>query len=110
MGDRGVEEGQGRAAAYWFGHLDRARAEGMSRKAYAEQSGLRVHRLYFWSARRRARATAAPPASGLFARAEIREALPGARTASQRLHLPGGAVLAWEGAADLALIDPLLGR
>jgi hypothetical protein len=80
MGDLGVGERQGRAAAYWFGHLDPARA------------------------------TAAPPASGLFARAEIREALPGARTASQRLHLPGGAVLAWEGAADLALIDPLLGR
>lgn len=75
-----MDERQGRAAAYWFGHLDRAQAEGMSLKAYAEQSGLSVHRLYFWSTRRRARAPAAPPASGLFARVEIREALPGAST------------------------------
>jgi hypothetical protein len=94
----------------WFGHLDRARAEGVSLKAYAERSGLSLHRLYFWSARRRAQAGAGEAGSGLFARAEVVDRCRPLGGASQRLHLPGGAVLEWEGPADLALIDRLLGR
>jgi hypothetical protein len=92
----------------WFGHLDRARAEGVSLKAYAERSGVSLHRLYFWSAQRRAQAGEVE--SGLFARIEVVDRCRPLGGTSQRLHLPSGAALEWEGAADLALIDRLLGR
>jgi hypothetical protein len=94
----------------WFGHLDRARAEGVSLKAYAERSGVSLHRLYFWSARRRVQAGSGEAGSGLFARVEVADRCRPLGGASQRLHLPSGAVLEWEGPADLALIDRLLGR
>jgi len=103
-----MAEGRSRAAQVWFGHLDRARAEGVSLKAYAERSGVSLHRLYFWSARRRVQA--GEVGLGLFARVEVADRRPTLGGASQRLHLPGGAVLEWEGPADLALIDRLLGR
>ena len=56
-----MAEDRSRAAQVWFGHLDRARAEGVSLKAYAERSGVSLHRLYFWSARR---TRDKPPVSG----------------------------------------------
>ena len=46
----------------------------------------------------------------MFARVEVADRRPTRGGASQRLHLPSGAVLEWEGPADLALIDRLLGR
>jgi hypothetical protein len=103
-----MAEDRSRAAQVWFGHLDRARAEGVSLKAYAERSGVSLHRLYFWSARRRAQAGEVE--SGLFARVEVADRRRPLGGASQRLHLPSGVVLEWEGPADLALIDRLLGR
>ena len=101
-------EHQSRTAREWFGHLEAARAEGLSLKAYAERSGVSLHRLYFWSARRRAQA--GEGGSGLFARVEVADRRRPLGGASQRLHLPSGVVLEWEGPADLALIDRLLGR
>jgi len=59
-----MAEGRSRAAQVWFGHLDRARAECVSLKAYAEHSGMSLHRLYIWSARRRAQAALARPGRG----------------------------------------------
>ena len=105
-----MAEGRSRAARAWFGHLDRARAEGVSFKAYAERSGVSLHRLYFWSARRRVQAGSGEVESGLFARAGVVDRCRPLGGASQRLHLPRGPVLEWEGLADLALIDRLLGR
>jgi len=103
-----MAEGSSRAAQVWSGHLDRARTEGVSLKAYAERSGVSLHRLYFWSARRRVQAGEVE--SGLFARVEVADRCRPLGGASRRLHLPSGAVLEWEGPADLALIDRLLGR
>jgi hypothetical protein len=105
-----MAEGRSWAAQVWFGHLDRARAEGVSLKAYAERSGVSLHRLYFWSARCRAQVGSGEAGSALFARVEVADRRPTLGGASQRLYLPSGAVLEWEGAADLALIDRLLGR
>ena len=96
-------------ASYWYGHLDQAAASGLSLRGYAEQAGVKLHRLYFWSSRRKA-LTEAQGGSGLFARVEVAEATRHRPPGAQRLHLPNGAVLEWEGAADLALIDHLLGR
>lgn len=104
-----MEADQSDRATYWYGHLDQAVTAGLSLREYAEQSGVKLHRLYFWSSRRKA-ATEVRGERGRFARVEMveppRHRLPG----TQRLHLPSGAVLEWEGVADLALIDHLLGR
>jgi hypothetical protein len=104
-----VEAGQSDRAAYWYGHLDQAVAAGLSLRDYAEQSGLKLHRLYFWSSRRKA-VSQARDTAGLFARVEVAEPPRHRRSGTHRLHLPSGAVLEWEGVADLALIDHLLGR
>lgn len=37
-----MAEGRSRAAQVWFGHLDRARAEGVSLKAYADYAELGI--------------------------------------------------------------------
>ena len=103
-----MEERQDDRASYWYGHLDRAVASGLSLRAYAEQAGVKLHRLYFWSSRRKA-VVQRRGGAGLFARVEVAEPA-GRWPATQRLHLPSGVVLEWEGAADLALIDHLLGR
>jgi hypothetical protein len=105
----GVDEHQSDRASYWYGHLERAAASGRSLRQYAEQTGVKLHRLYFWSSRRKAMAEARGGGAGLFARVEVSEPA-GHWPATRRLHLPSGAVLEWEGAADLALIGHLLGR
>lgn len=104
-----MDERQDDRASYWYGHRDRAVALGLSLRAYAEQAGVKLHRLYFWSSRRKAVVQTRGEA-GLFARVEVAEPAGGRWPATQRLHLPSGAVLEWEGAADLALIEHLLGR
>ena len=96
-------------ASYWYGHLDQAAASRLSLRAYAEQAGVKLHRLYCWSSRRQAVAQARGD-GGLFARVEVAEPARHRPPGTQRLHLPSGAVLEWEGGADLALIDHLLGR
>jgi hypothetical protein len=103
-----VDERQDDRAGYWYGHLERAAASGLSLRAYAEQAGVKLHWLYFWSSRRKAVVQRRGEA-GRFARVEVVEPA-GRWAATRRLHLPSGAVLEWEGAADLALIDHLLGR
>ena len=104
-----MEAEQSDRASYWYGHLDQAAASGLSLREYAEQAGVKLHRLYFWSSRRKAVAEARGE-SGLFARVAVCESARDWPPGVQRLHLPGGAVLEWDGAADLALIDHLLGR
>jgi hypothetical protein len=96
-------------ASYWYGHLDQAAAAGLSLRQYAEHARVKLHRLYFWSSRRKA-VTEARGEAGLFARVEVAEPARHRPPGAQRLHLASGAVLEWEGAADLALIDHLLGR
>ncbi len=104
-----MDEDQGDRASYWYGHLDQAVAAGLSLREYAEQAGVKLHRLYFWSSRRKA-ATEVRGERGRFARVEIAEPARRWPPGAQRLHLPSGAVLEWEGVADLALIDHLLGQ
>jgi len=104
-----VDEHQSDRASYWYGHLDQAAASGLSLRAYADEAGVKLHRLYFWSSRRKALADA-QGGPGLFARVEVAEPARHRPPGAQRLHLPNGAVLEWEGGADLALIDHLLGR
>lgn len=104
-----MDEHQSDRASYWYGHLDQAAASGLSLRQYAKQAGVKLQRLYYWSSRRQA-ASEAQGGSGLFARVEVAEPARRRPPGAQRLHLPSGAVLEWEGAADLALIDHLLGR
>jgi len=69
-----------------------------------------------WGAKRSTLIVLAPEEGGAaksfrnIPRVEVAEATRHRPPGAQRLHLPNGAVLAWEGAADLALIDHLLGR
>lgn len=104
-----MDEHRGDRASYWYGHLDRAAASGLSLRAYAEQAGVKLHRLYFWGSRRRA-ANEEHGAAGLFARVEVAKGVRYPGPGIQRLHLPGGAILEWEGAADFSLIERLLDR
>ena len=104
-----MDEQRGGRASYWYGHLDRAAALGLSLRRYAEQAGVKLHRLYYWSARRQG-TSAAGGATGLFARVEVAQPSRPRPSGVRRLHLPSGAILEWEGASDLALIDWLLGR
>ena len=104
-----MDEHQSDRASYWYGHLDQAAASGLSLRAYADEAGVKLHRLYFWSSRRKA-VSEAQDGSGLFARVEVAEPRRHRSLGAQRLHLPNGAVLEWEGGADLVLIDHLLGR
>lgn len=104
-----MDSEQSDRASYWYGHLDQAAELGLSFRQYAEQAGVKLHRLYFWSSRRKALVQARGEA-GLFARVEVAQPAPCRVPGVQRLHLPNGAVLEWDGGADLALIDHLLDR
>jgi hypothetical protein len=70
---------------------------------------VKLHRLYFWSSRRK-EMDRVQGEEGLFARVAVAMPARHPPLGARRLHLPGGAVLEWEGAADLALIDRRLGR
>ena len=91
----------------WLEHLEACRAQGLSVKAYAEQAGLEVRRLYQWRRRLRARGVLADEGKVVrFARVEVCAA--GGVSASRRLHFPNGLILDWEGNVELELIEQLL--
>ncbi len=90
----------------WLEHVQTCRARGLSLKAYAEQAGLDVQRLYQWHRRLKLRGFIADAEAVHFAAVRIGDSrsLEGA----QRLHFPNGLVLEWEGSVDLALVEHLL--
>jgi hypothetical protein len=86
----------------WVEHVRAARTQGLSLRAYAEQVGLEVRRLYECTRRLRGGARADRSGGPGFVPVHPVEAV-----GRQRLHFPGGLVLEWSGAADLALIERL---
>jgi transposase-like protein len=97
---RSTNEEREKRRGEWQAHVEAARHQGLSLRAYAEQNGLNVHQLYRW---RRKLAGSGRGAVVSFAPVHV---VGGG--AQRRLHLPNGVVLEWEGGADLALIERLL--
>ena len=91
----------------WLEHLRACRAQGLTFKAYAEQQGLDLQRFYHWHRRLKRLGLVASDAPVSFA--AIRVSAPAGVTGTQRLHFPNGLMLEWDGAADLALVEHLLG-
>ena len=91
----------------WLKHVRCCRAEGLSLKAYAEQAGLEVQRLYHWRRRLKARGLLADDGKAVtFAGVQVRGA--GGVSGTQRLHFPNGLMLEGDGSTDRVLVEPLL--
>ena len=91
----------------WLEHLRNCRAQGLSLKAYAEQAGLDVQRLYRWHRRLKRLGFIGGAEAVSFAPVQVQG--PRKDTGGQRLHFPNGLVLEWDGDADLGLVEQLLG-
>ena len=87
----------------WLEHREACRARGLSLKAYAEQAGLDVQRLYHWRRRLKAHGLLADGKVVPFARVQVCGA-----GGIKRLHFPNGLILDWDGSIDLALVEQLL--
>ena len=90
----------------WLGHLRSCREQGLSLKAYAEQSGLEVQRFYHWHRRLKLLGLAGGSEEVSFTAVRVQRSQPLGKM--RRLRFPNGMVLEWEGATDLVLIEQLL--
>lgn len=84
-----------------------AAARGVSLKAYAEQQGLNLQRLYHWH--RRLKRLGLVRCEQTVSFAAVRVCKMRGVGGVQRPHFPNGVMLEWEGHADLALVEHLLG-
>jgi hypothetical protein len=82
------------------------RARGLSLKAYAEQAGLDVQRLYRWHRRLKQLGFIGGSEAVDFSAVQVRGCVQ--QAGRQRLHFPNGLVLEWGGDADLRLVGRLL--
>jgi len=90
----------------WLEHVQTCRARGLSLKAYAEQAGLDLQRLYHWH--RRLKLLGFIDSAETLSFSAVRVQGPGRIAVTQRLHFPNGLVLEWDGRADPGLIEQLL--
>lgn len=90
----------------WLEHLKSCREQGLSLKAYAEQSGIPAQRFYHWHRRLKVLGFVVDAEAVDFSAVQIERS--SARAGTRRLHFPNGLVLEWEGGADLALVERLL--
>jgi predicted transcriptional regulator len=90
----------------WLEHVQACRARGLSLKAYAEQAGLDVQRLYRWHRRLKQLGLTVGIEEVDFAAVQVRDWAE--QAGRQRLHFPNGLVLEWGGTADLGLVGRLL--
>lgn len=91
----------------WLEHVKACRARGLSLKAYAEQHGLSLQRFYHWHRRLKVLGFIDSVQTVSFTSVRVQGAP--VRAGRQRLHFPNGMVLEWDGNADLALVEKLLG-
>jgi hypothetical protein len=90
----------------WLEHVQACRARGLSLKAYAEQAGLDVQRLYRWHRRLKQLGFIGGSEAVDFSAVQVRGCVQ--QAGRQRLHFPNGLVLEWGGDADLRLVGRLL--
>ena len=88
----------------WLEHVQACRARGLHLKAYAEQAGLDVQRLYRWHRRLKQLGFIGGNEAVDFAAVQVRGCVQ--QAGRQRLHFPNG--LEWGGDADLRLVGRLL--